>query len=122
MEVVIINYGCTVVSVMAPDRKGKMENVVAGFRDPRHYFEDHPYLGCIVGRYANRIAFGKFELMGKPYSLPVNNDQNHLHGGLIGFHRKFWETRQVINDGEFIGVSFFYTSPDGEEGYPGNQP
>lgn len=120
MEVVISNYGCTVVSVTVPDRDGNMENVVAGFSNPIDYFTDHPYFGCVIGRYANRIAFGKFELMGREYSLPVNNGLNHLHGGVDGFNRKFWEVRDVINDGGNITVSFVYVSSDGEEGYPGN--
>ncbi len=120
MEVVIANYGCTVVSVTVPDRDGNMENLVAGFSNPQDYFTDHPYFGCVVGRYANRIAFGKFELMGREYSLPINNGLNHLHGGVNGFNRKFWDVIDVINNGENMAVSFAYISPDGEEGYPGN--
>ena len=120
IQVAILNYGCTIISILAPDREGKLENVVAGFNDPLQYFQDHPYFGCVVGRYANRIAFGKFELDGRGHSLPINDGRNHLHGGFIGFHKKIWEPKEVIRDNERVGVSFVYRSPDGDEGYPGN--
>ena len=120
IQVTISNYGCTITSILTPDREGKIENVVAGFTDPLQYFQDHPYFGCLVGRYANRIAFGKFELDGKSYSLPVNDGRNHLHGGFLGFHKKVWKHKDVIHNKDHVGVSFLYSSPDGEEGYPGN--
>lgn len=120
MKVVIGNYGCTIISVSVPDRNGVKENVVAGFSEPHLYLKNHPYLGCIVGRYANRIAFGKFEISGKKYSLPINDKMNHLHGGIDGFHRKFWDLKNVTNDEKKVAVTFGYYSVDGEEGYPGN--
>ena len=115
MEVVLSSYGCTVVSINVPDKNGQMKNVVAGFGDPENYRKDHPYFGCTIGRYANRIAFGKFKIDETEYQLATNDHLNHLHGGIIGFNRKLWRAEQ--NEG---GLSFSYLSRDGEEGYPGN--
>jgi aldose 1-epimerase len=115
MEVVLCNYGCTIVSINVPDRNGQMKNVVAGFGDPEDYKNDHPYFGCTIGRYANRIAFGKFKIDETEYQLATNDHLNHLHGGINGFSRKLWKAEQ---NGR--GLSFSYVSMDGEEGYPGN--
>jgi aldose 1-epimerase len=114
VEVVIANYGCTVVSIFTPDKNNVLKNIVAGFNDPSQYLTNHPYTGAAVGRFANRIAFGKFVIDGKQYQLPLNNEANHLHGGINGFDKKFWKLEDD-ND----GLLFSYTSPDGEEGYPG---
>src|SRR5687768_8344315 len=80
----ITNYGAILVSLEVPDAKGKAENVVLGFDELKGYLDGHPYFGATVGRFANRIAKGKFQLGGKPYTLAVNNGPNHLHGGLKG--------------------------------------
>jgi len=115
VDVVLCNYGCTIVSINVPDKDGVKKNVVAGFSDPEYYKKDHPYFGSTVGRYANRIAYGKFTIDENEYNLHTNNDQNHLHGGVNGFHRQLWNTEQ--NKDEIV---FTYLSKDGEEGYPGN--
>jgi aldose 1-epimerase len=120
IDVEVSNYGCTIVSINTPDLHGTRENIVAGFKDFSDYTKDHPYLGCIVGRYANRIAFGKFKIEDTEYNLPVNNDKNHLHGGYYGFNKKVWKPETEIKDSHRTGVQFSYTSEDGEEGYPGN--
>jgi galactose mutarotase-like enzyme len=82
MEVSIMNYGATIVSLKAPDRSGKMADVVLGFDSMDGYLTDEPYFGAVVGRYGNRIAKGKFKLNGKEYSLATNNGPNALHGGI----------------------------------------
>ena len=108
------SIGAGLVSAVVPDQEGKLADVVLGYPDPMSYFGDGPCAGKIPGRYANRIALGKFTLDGKEYELPVNNGPNHLHGGPDGFQNKVWESRE--NDG---GVEFLYYSEDGEMGYPG---
>lgn len=108
------NIGAGIVSIIVPDKDGKMDDVVLGYKDLMDYFNDGPCAGKIPGRYANRIACGHFVLDGKEYELPVNNGPNHLHGGPEGFQNKVWESR-VEND----GVEFMYYSEDGEMGYPG---
>ena len=120
MEVEITNYGCTIVSISTPDRKGQKANVVAGFDKLSPYLSEHPYFGCIVGRFANRIAKGRFTLDGKTYQLPLNDGLNPLHGGLQGFNRKLWQVEETIDEPQQCGVKFSYESKNGEEGYPGN--
>jgi aldose 1-epimerase len=118
MTVRLTNYGGIVTSVVVPDKTGKMEDVVLGFDDLAGYQGTHPYFGCVVGRYANRIAAGKFELDGLSYTLARNIGNNHLHGGLEGFDKKAWDARE-IREGDEAGIELAYTSADGEEGYPG---
>jgi len=98
-----------------PDRNGRLGDVVCGFDNLRQYLQGHPYFGCTVGRVANRIAGGRFMLDGKARSLAVNNGPNALHGGIRGFDKKLWTTTPLRG----ATVRFDYTSPDGEEGYPG---
>ncbi len=119
LKVKIITYGATITDVEVPDRNGKMENVTL-FRDNLDGYLDKntPYFGATVGRYANRIAKGKFTLDGKEYSLAINNKPNHLHGGNKGFNRVVWKAKQ-FEAADSVGVVFTYTSPDGEEHYPG---
>jgi len=119
MTVKLTDYGGIVISIIVPDRDGNMEDVVLGYDSLADYLKDNPYFGCIVGRYGNRLANGKFILDGKEYSLAVNNDKNHLHGGIKGFDKVVWDHQQVRTD-RGIGIKFLYTSKDGEEGYPGN--
>lgn len=109
------NLGACIQSLAVPDRNGKLEDVILGYPEARSYFGDGPCAGKIPGRYANRIAKGKFTLDGKEYTLPINNACNHLHGGPEGFQNKVWEGR-VNGD----AVEFMYFSEDGEMGYPGN--
>jgi len=119
MEVSITNFGGIVTSIKVPDKNGEFADIVLGFDSLAPYIGEHPYFGCIVGRYANRIAKGSFVLDGKTYTLATNNGPNHLHGGLSGFDKKIWRaTDQVKNDTASLILE--YTSPDGEEGYPGN--
>jgi len=115
INVVLTNYGATIVRIDVPGRDGQYKNVVAGFNSFEEYKKDKHYLGCTVGRFANRIAFGKFSIEGKEYQLECNNGLNHLHGGCNGFNKKTWT---VENDNS--GLIFHYFSEDGEEGYPGN--
>jgi aldose 1-epimerase len=122
MTVSIINYGATVTSIELPDRNKKTANVVLGFPTLDGYLGKDPYFGCIVGRYANRIAKGKFTLNGKMYSLSINDGPNHMHGGLKSFSDVVWSARPATPsaDGKSAGLELMYESRDGEEGYPGN--
>lgn len=115
-EVRIIEYGGIVVSVKVPDRDGNLGDVVLGFDDLESYLDSNPYFGAITGRYANRIALGRFEIDGTAYELPVNNGPNSLHGGIKGFDKVIW-SGTPLPSGD--GVVLTYTSADGEEGYPG---
>ncbi|MCQ2142666.1 MAG: galactose mutarotase [Bacteroidales bacterium] len=108
------SVGAGIVSIAVPDRDGKLRDVVLGYDDPLNYFGDGPCFGKTPGRYANRIALGKFTLDGVEYTLPINNGPNSLHGGPEGFQNKVWESR--INGD---AVEFLYDSEDGEMGYPG---
>jgi aldose 1-epimerase len=111
----ITNYGAIITELHVPDRNGTLGDIALGFDNLRQYLEGHPYFGATVGRVANRIAGGKFTLDGKTYTLAVNNGTNHLHGGLKGFDKVVWKAEAQAG----AGVKFRYTSPDGEEGYPG---
>ncbi len=109
------SVGAGIVSINVPDKDGNLRDVVMGYKDPLSYFGDGPCCGKCPGRYANRIAGGRFTLDGIEYSLPVNNGPNHLHGGPDGFMNQVWDSR--VENG---GVEFMYYSEDGEAGYPGN--
>lgn len=119
MTVKITNYGGIVTSMEVPAREGGSRDVVLGFDNLESYLAGHPYFGCIVGRYANRIAGGTFTLDGKSYALAQNAGGNHLHGGVEGFDKKVWQAHPFENKDE-SGLILTYLSPDGEEGYPGN--
>ncbi|MGA9507813.1 MAG: aldose epimerase family protein [Candidatus Sulfotelmatobacter sp.] len=114
VEIRIMNYGGIIVSLRAPDREGKLDDVVLGYDSFDGYRTNPAYFGAIIGRYANRIAHGSFQLDGKTYSIPKNNGDNTLHGGIRGFDKKLW-TAQEIKD----GIELTYVSKDGEEGFPG---
>jgi len=114
----IANYGTIITELHVPDRNGKLGNVVLGFDNLKQYLVGHPYFGCTVGRVANRTAKGRFTLHGKAYKLAVNNSPNHLHGGIVGFDKAVWAAE--ILPGKDAAVRFTHTSPDGDEGYPGN--
>jgi len=115
----IMTFGGIVTELHVPDRAGKMDDVVLGFKDIKTYEAGHPYFGAATGRVANRIAKGKFTLGGQDYTLAVNNGPNHLHGGLKGFDKVHWKGA-IASAAEGPSVKFTYLSPDGEEGYPGN--
>jgi aldose 1-epimerase len=114
----IITYGATLVQLNVPDRNGKNADVVLGFDDLKGYTGDHPHFGGIIGRYANRIAKGRFHLDGKEYSLATNNGPNTLHGGLVGFDHKVWKSVPTP-ESKHASVKLSYVSPDGEEHFPG---
>ncbi len=119
MEARITNYGGILVSLLVPDRSGKPADVVLGYDSLSQYIRDNPYFGCIVGRYGNRIAKGKFTLDGREYTLATNNGPNHLHGGIKGFDKVVWTPRELTSK-EGPSLELTYLSKDGEEGYPGN--
>lgn len=116
MHVDAISYGGIITSIAVPDRNGAMGDVVLGFDDLDGYLGEHPFFGAIIGRYGNRIANGAFTLDGRTYTLARNNGPNHLHGGVKGFDKVLWRAEPVAGQN---AVAFTYTSPDGEEGYPG---
>jgi aldose 1-epimerase len=119
MEVSVTNFGATVVTLRVPDRSGKAADVVLGFDNLEGYENGKSYFGATVGRYANRIGGGQFSIGGKTYTLPKNNGNNSLHGGIVGFNKKVWKAREIASkDGESLELS--YLSVDGEEGFPGN--
>lgn len=118
MEARITNYGGIIVSLTAPDRAGVFADVVLGFDTLAEYEASNPFFGCITGRYANRIAGGRFELNGREYMLAKNNGPNHLHGGRVGFDKRVWQAR-TLEKKRGVGLELRYVSPDGEEGYPG---
>jgi aldose 1-epimerase len=117
MEVKAIAVGGIITSLKVPDRSGTAADVVLGFDRLDGYLKDHPFFGAIIGRYGNRIGKGQFALEGKTYTLAKNNGPNHLHGGVKGFDKVLWATAAVPGQN---AVTFTRTSPDGEEGYPGN--
>lgn len=119
VKVEISSFGGLITKLWVADKEGNSENIVLGHEDLEAYDSNDGYLGASVGRYANRIADGKFELDGNVYQLATNNGKNHLHGGLVGFHRKHWEAEMVESENS-MKVRMTYLSPDGEEGYPGN--
>jgi aldose 1-epimerase len=118
MEVTCINYGCIITKIVTPDKDENYENVVLGFDQFDPYVTNSSYFGAVIGRVAGRIQNACFELDGKTYTLCKNENNNHLHGGVKGFHRVLWDAVAVEKEEE-VGVQFSYTSPDGEEGYPG---
>jgi aldose 1-epimerase len=115
IEASIMTYGARVVSIKTPDRDGKVANVVLGYSALDGYVADKStYFGAIVGRYGNRIAFGKFSIDGHQYQVPTNNNANSLHGGTVGFDRLVWQGKAITD-----GVEMTLVSKDGDQGYPG---
>jgi aldose 1-epimerase len=119
MEVKIMTYGGTVISLRIPDRHGQFADVVLGYDNLDGYLKNNPYFGGIIGRFGNRIAKGRFSLNRVAYQLSVNSGENHLHGGFKGFDKVVWNSEELESD-TTVGVKLKYFSPDGEEGYPGN--
>jgi aldose 1-epimerase len=118
LELKMTDYGAAVVSLEVPDKAGKLANIVLGLPTLEGYLQHTTFFGATIGRYANRIAKGKFSLGGESYSLPINNAPNHLHGGPAGFDHQVW-TAKEIEKPDVAGLEFTYVSKDGEAGYPG---
>ena len=117
MKMTVTNLGARVMTLLVPDKDGKLLDVVLGFDTPAEYLTSpEPFFGTAVGRYGNRIAKGKFELDGQSYSLALNNGANSLHGGPGGFHNVIWN----VEEADDSHIVFTYLSKDGEEGFPGN--
>jgi aldose 1-epimerase len=119
VRVRIITLGARIQSLYTPDRTGKLSDIVLGFDSPQQYFDDGNYFGATVGRFANRIAKGRFTLDGHTYQATVNDHGNSLHGGSPGFDKRVWKI-ESLHGGASAAVVMSYVSPDGEEGYPGN--
>jgi len=114
----VTNYGGIITQIIVPDKSGKMGDVALGYDKVEDYIKASPYFGCLVGRYGNRIAKGKFKLNGVEYTLAVNNGENALHGGLKGFDKVLWDVKETkAKKGTALELS--YVSKDMEEGYPG---
>jgi aldose 1-epimerase len=118
IEARIMTYGAALVSLKTPDRAGHLQNIVLGFDTLQPYLAGVPYFGATVGRYANRIAEGRFTLDGKSYQLPRNDGPNSLHGGTMGFDKCVW-TARTVQTRQGAAVRLTYVSAAGEEGYPG---
>jgi aldose 1-epimerase len=116
----VMDYGAILTELWVPDNSGKAVNIVCGFDQLEQYLKGHPYFGATTGRYANRIAKGRFTLDGKQYELAVNNGLNHLHGGIKGFDKQLWKSAPLPHKPGGHSIQFSYLSKDGEEGYPGN--
>jgi aldose 1-epimerase len=119
MEVTITNFGGIVVSLNAPDRNGKFDDVVLGYDQLDGYLTNKAFFGALIGRYGNRIAHGQFKLDGTTYNLPKNDGDNTLHGGMRGFNKRLWTAKDVSNN-KGAALELTYLSKDGEEGFPGN--
>src|SRR6059058_3397164 len=118
IELQVLDYGGVIVSLRVPDRTGRLADVVLGFDSLADYQRGSPYFGALIGRYGNRIARGRFTLEGRTYTLATNNGPNHLHGGVRGFDKVVWSVAP-FERADSVGLVLNYTSPDGEEGYPG---
>jgi aldose 1-epimerase len=118
MKVKISDYGCIVQSIIVPDRNEHFTDVVLGFDSLQGYLKNNLYFGSIVGRYADRIANGKFILDSTEYSLEQNSFPNHLHGGVTGFDKVLWSAKEIASP-NYYTLQLTYNSPDGDQGYPG---
>jgi aldose 1-epimerase len=116
IEVDVLTFGCVIASLAVPGHRGPAANVVLGFDRLEPYIDASPYFGAVVGRYANRIANARFAIDGREHRVSPNEPPNHLHGGFKGFDKQVWA---ADTSGNGTAVVFRRTSPDGEEGYPG---
>jgi aldose 1-epimerase len=115
----VTNAGGIVTSFFAPDRTGKMDDIVLGYNTVDAYVRNNPYFGAIIGRFGNRIGKARFSIGKKEFSLSVNDGPNCLHGGAKGFDKVVWDVREAKRD-DAVGLEFKYLSRDGEQGFPGN--
>ncbi len=118
MEVKVTNYGGIITELKVPDRDGKLDDITLGYSSVDGYLKSSPYFGALIGRYGNRIGKAQFKLDGKTYKLPANDGPNTLHGGTTGFDKVVWNAEPFERDGE-RGLVLTYTSPDGDQGFPG---
>ena len=118
METDICTYGGAIVSAIVPDKNDEFRDVVLGYDNLESYLKGDKFFGALIGRFGNRIQYGKFTLNGNDYKLAQNNGENHLHGGVNGFDKVVWNAKIVENEPNTLELS--YLSKDGEEGYPGN--
>lgn len=118
----VVDYGATLLGLSTVDSRGVQEEVTLNYKTLNDMITNHgPYYGCVAGRVANRIAKGNFSVDGADYNVAVNNGENHLHGGIVGFDQKVWQAVTYVDEERAVaGVRFTYLSVDGEEGYPGN--
>jgi aldose 1-epimerase len=119
LEVEVITYGATITRVLAPDRHGRMVDVVLGFNDLDSYLTGDACFGALIGRVAGRITGGRFNVEGKTYQLALNDGSNHLHGGVKGFDKRVWKAKPIEDPDGTPSLRLSYMSLDGEEGYPG---
>lgn len=119
LVVKISNFGGVITSIITPDKHGNSGDIVLGFNDVEGYIKNPSFFGALVGRYANRIDKGQFELNGEKYQLAVNSGGNHLHGGVTGFDKVLWQTKSFTTENS-VGLVLTHFSPDGDQGYPGN--
>ena len=123
VTVKFMSYGGIITAIEAPDRHGRIADIVLGFPDLQGYetisARDGLYFGALIGRYANRIAHGRFTLDGHAYAVPVNNGPNSLHGGIVGFDKRIWTVTPGPTSGSAVSAELTLTSPDGDQGYPG---
>lgn len=115
VRVQVLSYGGVLSAIEAPDRHGAVANVLLGFTDLADYVQRSPYFGCITGRYANRLAGGRFTLDGRTYHIPLNDGPNALHGGGIGLDKRVWKVEEAGD----AAVRLHYTSHEGDQGFPG---
>ncbi|WP_047982698.1 aldose epimerase family protein [Ornithinibacillus contaminans] len=118
MEVSILNFGGIITRIIVPDKHGKLENVVIGYRDIKDYQSNSNYFGALIGRVAGRIANSTFNLNDATYTLAANEGAHHLHGGKNGFHQVVWKAEPFETD-DTVGLTLTHTSQDKEDGYPG---
>src|SRR5256886_25488 len=118
MALRVTDYGGIILTLLVPDKNGRLDDVVLGYDSLTGYLRSSPYFGALIGRYGNRIAHGRFTLDGKTYTLATNNGPNHLHGGLRGFDKVVWDVAPFEHP-DSVGLVLRYTSPNDEEGYPG---
>jgi aldose 1-epimerase len=118
VQAAITNFGARLVSMKVPDKNGKLADVILGYSSVEGYEKDTAYFGAIAGRFANRIAKGRFTLNGVTYKLPINNGVNSLHGGTKGFDKLVWQAREMAKSAN-PAIELTPTSPDGDQGYPG---
>jgi aldose 1-epimerase len=123
LTVRFISYGGRITQILAPDRQGHLADIVLGYPTLAQYEAalptGGPFFGALIGRYANRIAKGRFTLDGHTYTLPINNSPNSLHGGAHGFDKQVWAVQPLVVSGPSVSAVLRLTSPDGEAGYPG---